>query len=156
MTKSEVDTNGTAQKSLKKEFMCLSNLIKRSLDVSRSERGETVTPMHGKIIGYIRRNDGRDVFQKDIESAFSYRRSTASTVLGLMEEKGLIERHPVPHDARLKRIVLTEKAKLFAKFCEEDAERLDGKMTRGIPDDEMTAFFSVLDKIKDNLKEEKE
>ena len=115
-----------------------------------------MTPMHGMIIGYIRRCDGRDVFQRDIERAFSYRRSTASTVLGLMEEKGLIERHPVPYDARLKRIVLTDKAKRFAKSCEEDAELLDERMTRGISDNEMEEFFSVLDKIKDNLKEEKE
>ena len=73
-----------------KEIMCLSNLIKRSLDGARMERDDTVTPMHGFIIGYLSRHADEDVFQKDIEKTFSYRRSTASTVLGLMEEKGLI------------------------------------------------------------------
>ena len=141
-------------KSVIKEIMCLSNLIKRSLDGARMERDDSTTPMHGFIIGYISKNRGRDIFQKDIEKRFSYRRSTASTVLGLMEEKGLIRREPVPYDARLKKLVLTEKAERFAASCEEDGERLDAKMANGITDEEMDALFSTLGKIRRNLKGE--
>lgn len=137
-----------------KEIMCLSNLIKRSLDGARMERGETVTPMHGFIIGYLSRHSDQDIFQKDIEKIFSYRRSTASTVLGLMEEKGLIERRPVNYDARLKKIVLTDKAKRFADSCEEDARALGVEMTSGLSDEEYAVFIGIIDRIKQNLKGE--
>ena len=137
-----------------KEIMCLSNLIKRSLDGARMERGETVTPMHGFIIGYLSRHSDQDIFQKDIEKIFSYRRSTASTVLGLMEEKGLIERRPVDYDARLKKIVLTDKAKRFADSFEEDARALGVEMTSGLSDEEYAAFIGIIDRIKQNLKGE--
>ena len=140
------------EKSPVKEIMCLSNLIKRNLDSARSERDDTVTPMHGFIIGYVAKNHDRDVFQKDIEKAFSYRRSTASTVLGLMEEKGLIERVSVPYDARLKKIVLTDEAKRFAESCYEDGRSLDEKILAGLTSDEAEKLFSVLEKIRNELK----
>ena len=149
------ENSGTSsERSLIRELMCLSNLIRRRLDGARAERGDTMTPMHGFIIGYISRNRGRDVFQRDIEEKFSYRRSTASTVLGLMEEKGLIERVPVSYDARLKKLVLTEKAKRYAESCERDGEALDRELTSYIGDAEREELFGVMDKIRTKLKEE--
>ena len=44
-----------------------------------------------------------DVYQKDIESFFKLRRSTVSSQLDTLEKKGLIQRVPVSHDARLKK-----------------------------------------------------
>ena len=46
----------------------------------------------------------KDTFQKDIESEFSINRSTTSEMLKLMCKKGMIQRVPVAHDARLKKI----------------------------------------------------
>jgi len=149
---SEREKSGDA--SAVRRIICISNLIKRNLDCARAQRDDTLTPMHGFIIGYINRNSGRDVFQKDIEKTFSYRRSTASTVLGLMEEKGLIERRPVEYDARLKKLVLTEKSKRFAASCEEDGRALDERIASWISEDERRELLRILDKIKTNLKGE--
>ncbi len=146
-------TPAAPERTLDKEIMCLSNLIKRSFEAALSERGETVTPVQGHVIRYLERNSGCDIFQRDIEKAFSYRRSTASTVLGLMEEKGLIERVAVPYDARLKKIVLTEKAMEFAAVCDEEVGKLREKMMRGISDEDFDAAMRVLAGIKNNLKE---
>ena len=145
---------GDAEKTIDKEIMCLSNLIKRSFDAALSERGETVTPMQGHIIRYLMKNRDNDVFQKDIENYCSYRRSTASTVLGLMEEKGLIERVGVPYDARLKKIVLTKKAEDFDAACGEEHEKIKAKMTAGISDGEMEFLLGILGRIRNNLKGE--
>ena len=142
------------ERTLDKEIMCLSNLIKRSFDAALSERGETVTPVQGHVIRYLLRNSGCDIFQRDIEKAFSYRRSTASTVLGLMEEKGLIERVAVSYDARLKKLVLTEKAMDFAALCGEEDGKLRRKMMKDIPDGDLETAMRVLAKVRSNLKEE--
>ena len=62
------------------------------------------------IVQYLHEHRDSDVFQYDIERAFSITRSTASRVLGLMEKKGLITRSAVDWDARVRKIELTPTA----------------------------------------------
>ena len=51
-----------------------------------------------------------DVYQKDVEQEFRIRRSTATVMLQSLEQKGYLVRVASTEDARLKRILLTEKA----------------------------------------------
>ena len=51
---------------------------------------DRLTGMHGYLIRYLYENRGRDVFQRDIEKAFSISRSTVTVTLQLMEKNGLI------------------------------------------------------------------
>ncbi len=53
----------------------------------------------------------QDIFQKDIEKEFGIRPSSATGLLQALEQAGLISREPVSSDGRLKKIVLTERAK---------------------------------------------
>lgn len=53
----------------------------------------------------------RDVFQKDVESAFEIRPSSATGILRSLEQQNLIRRVPASLDGRRKKIVLTEKTK---------------------------------------------
>ena len=50
---------------------------------------DRLTGMHGYLIRYLYENRGRDVFQRDIEKAFSISRSTVTVTLQLMEKNGL-------------------------------------------------------------------
>lgn len=88
----------------------VNNLIFRKIgQIARTNGVEAVTPMHGWIMEYLYRNSDTPVFQRDIEREFSITRSTVTNILQLMERKGYIERQSVPQDARLKRLVLTER-----------------------------------------------
>jgi hypothetical protein len=58
-----------------------------------------VTPMQGRVIGFVSHHADQDVFQRDLERAFEIRRSTASAILQTMERDGLLTREPVPYDA---------------------------------------------------------
>ena len=88
----------------------LSNLLKRQMACQpQDEEDSHVTGMLGMIIHYLAVADG-DRFQKDVETQFRFRRSTATGILQLMEQHGLLRREPVPQDGRLKRLVLTDKA----------------------------------------------
>lgn len=137
---------------LSKEIMCISNLLRRNVEASGIKKTvDKVTNMHGYIIGFLYHNRDRDIFQKDIEEMFSYRRSTASSVMGLMEEKNLIERVSVPYDARLKKIVLTPEALKLAVMIDDDRESLERRMSDGVAKEELESFYTVLDKIKHNL-----
>ena len=129
-----------------------SRLIKRVLDNnSQKEYIDKLTGTHGWALGYLHRNRDRDIFQKDFEKEFDIRRSTASHILSLMEENGMITRESVPYDARLKKIVLTEKAMNIQEEVMQFFDKLEQEFERNITKEELEIFYSVLDKINDNI-----
>lgn len=129
-----------------------SRLIRRVMDNSSTkEYIDKVTGTHGWALGYFHRNRHKDIFQKDFEKEFDIRRSTASRILSLMEENGMIIRESVPYDARLKKIVLTEKALKIQKEVIAFFDSLEGRYVEGISDSELQTFYSVLDKINSNI-----
>ena len=77
-----------------------------------------------------------DVFQRDIENAFSIRKSTVSKIIKLMENKDLIRRESVEYDARLKKIVLTDKAIEIHKMIKEDIVNVNKKFTENLTEKE--------------------
>ena len=131
-----------------------SNLIRRNFEKSSSfKETQNLTGAHGWVIGYLYENRDRDVFQRDLESKFKIRRSTITNMLKLMEKNGLVVRESVPDDARLKKLVLTEKALLIHKRVSEDIAALEEKLSAGISKQEKEIFFKTIEKIKANLEE---
>lgn len=134
------------------EFKAVGNLIRREIGNSANKNYiESATGANGWVIGFIGENEGKDVFQRDLEERFSIRRSTASSILKLMEKKGLIRREPVEYDARLKRLKLTEKSYGIHSMISDDIAAIEKKLTNGLTEEELTAFFKTVDKIKNNL-----
>ncbi len=134
------------------ELRSLNNLIRRYFDFSSHRKEiETVTGNNGWIIGYLSENKDKEIFQKDIEEHFTITRSTASRVLNLMEQKGLIQRQSVAQDARLKKIVLTEKAWQIRGLMCEDAMRMERILTDGFSEDEIKELYTYLQRMKTNI-----
>ena len=129
-----------------------SRLIKRYMDSDAAKSYvDNLTGTHGWAIGYLYHNRDRDIFQKDFEQEFNIRRSTASNILSLMEKNGLINRESVDYDARLKKITLTEKAIEIQTVVDAAFGRMEDMLAQGISDSELEIFFSVLEKICENL-----
>jgi DNA-binding MarR family transcriptional regulator len=112
---------------------------------------DNITGTNGWIIGYISDHNCRDVYQRDLEEEFGITRSTASKVVNLMVRKGLITRQSVPHDARLKKLVLTEKAIEVVALMEEDGKKLENTLRKGFTDEEIETLHSYLERMKKNL-----
>ena len=129
----------------------ISNLFGRAIH----EGSPHVTRMQNWIMGYLYRcrKEQQAVFQKDIERVFNIRRSTATGILQGMEKNGWIHKEPVENDARLKRLVLTEKAEIMQKRLIDEMVRLEDEAKRGIPPEEIDAFIRTAHKMIDNLKE---
>lgn len=90
----------------------VNNLIQRCQNQRGRANGvEDVTSMHGWILGYLKMHGDQEIYQRDIEREFSITRSTVTNILQLMEKKGYIRREGVEHDARLKRLVLTDEGR---------------------------------------------
>lgn len=135
------------------QLRTLNNLIKRDVEKSKSEILGNSTGVHGWAIGYLYENSDREIFQKDFETHFSIRRSTATKMLQLMEKNGLVIRVPVETDARMKKIVLTEKAIDIHKKIIKDIKDREKRLTQGVTKEELDIFFSVTNRIKANLEE---
>lgn len=114
---------------------------------------ERVTGTNGFIIGYIAENSHRDVFQRDIEREYGITRSTTSKIISLMISKGLIETGKVSSDGRLKKLMLTKKAKKLAELMQDDSREVDKKLTNGFTPDEIKTLLGYLARIEKNLSE---
>ncbi len=129
-----------------------SRCIKRYMDShTQKSCADKMTGMHGWAIGYFYDHRHEDVFQRDFEKACNIRRSTATSILQLMEKNGLIVRESVPYDARLKKITLTEKALQMHRQVDDAFNALEDKLRSKLSEEETATFFSVLKKIQQEV-----
>lgn len=103
------------------------------------------------IVLYLHEHRDSDVFQYDIERAFSITRSTASRVLGLMEKKELITRSAVGWDARVRKIELTPTASDLVVEVMRAAHQLETTLFTGFTPDEQERFMDDLARMRANL-----
>lgn len=134
-----------------REVRMLSNLIHRKINQMVADEEETLTAHQDWVLSFLVRNEGQDVVQRDIEKEFSIRRSTASHMLSLMENNGYIERMGVPHDARMKRIVITEKGREAQKRMQERLARFERMLQTDVSDEEIAEFLRIAEKLAKNI-----
>lgn len=130
----------------------VSNILKRRVrEIVKESHDYDITDAQILITKYLHDNENKDIFQKDLEEKFCIRRSTVTNILHIMEKNNLIIRKKVDYDARLKKIVLTEKSnQIHAKICKEISD-IEENMLKNISKEEIYIFSKTLDKIKDNL-----
>ena len=137
------------------EIRVLNNTIRNSINSIKLnkaiESNPHTTRLHAWVIGFVFHSKN-PVYQKDIETEFQIKRSTASTLLTSMEKNGLITRRSVDHDARLKQVILTDKARKMHETFLVTAKKVEENLARGLSDEELRNFFSTLDKISDNAR----
>lgn len=136
------------------ELRMLNNAVRRYIDRnSHRPSADHLTCSNAWIIGHLAEAEeaGREVFQRDLEEEFGITRSTASKVLILMEKKGIIRRESVSHDARLKKIIMTDRSHAIAAEMRSDREKLDEQLVKGFSDEEISALMGFFDRMKKNL-----
>lgn len=138
-------------RSLSMDIRSLSKSIHRYLGETMPENARIATGGNAHIIMFLARNPGREICQHDIERQFCITRSTASRVLALMEKKGLIERMSVDRDARLKKLVLTDKADAIVEDLRASAECMERRLLDGFDDAERRALRDYLDRMRANM-----
>lgn len=129
-----------------KEIITLSNKIQRSIGKEVSQYN--ITSIQARIIGFIHReSDKRNIFQRDIEEEFDIRRSSVTSVLQLMEKNGYIIRESVCEDARLKKLVLTEKGSEIQKRVCDSINNFEKTLRAELKDDEMDIFTNLIHRL---------
>ena len=102
-------------------------------------------------IGFRAYEEGRPVYQRDLEECFKLRRSTISSILTTLEKKDLIQRVPVTHDARLKRLVLTRSGKALGDQVKDHFAALNDVMVADLDEKEKDTLSRILEKVDRSL-----
>lgn len=145
------------QEKIGLEIRKLNHEMNRNLELKVKAEGiDEVTLMHGWIMRYLYENREKEIYQKDIEKHFSIGRSTVTSIIQLMEKKGFIERQAVQSDARLKKVLLTEKGEKTHETIEALIIQLNQNMMEGIEPEELQTFLEVLSKIRQNIERKRE
>lgn len=140
-------------KRLGREISAVKNLFTRNVENCETFRYlDSVTSANSFILGFLARHKDSDIYQKTIEDKFSITKSTTSKILKLMEQNGLIDRIGVDNDARLKKIILTEKGLAIHESVKNGLEQVEKKALDGFSQIEIDKLYSYLDRIKENLK----
>ena len=127
--------------------------VKKILDARLKAAGyDEATVMHGWILKYLHDNGDREIYQRDIEKQFGIGRSTVTTIIQLMEKRDLIRREAVEADARLKKVILTEKGKEYHDLVGATINDIIHKVMQGISDEEKQFFLGTFEKIEENLR----
>lgn len=151
-----MDIENTVVVKLKK----VSNLLDRFMaevksDIERKVSDvKKISSIQGRIILYLH-SEGKkgEALQKDIETYFDIRSSTAAIILGRMEKNGLITREISAEDVRKKRksVHLTHKARKMYPLALAEIEDAEQRVVKGLTGKEIETLDRILAKITKNL-----
>ena len=140
-----------------REILSLSNLLYRKIEYDKKKSGiYDLQYVQGGIIKYIKENPQKDIFPRDIVKRFCLTRSTVAGILQKMEQNGYIEMQSYPGDARLKKIVLTEKGDEASQLVIQHIQRMERLLVKDMTADDIDCLFQLTQKIRENLIEDLE
>ena len=105
-----------------------------------------------QIILYLIRHEGEDVCQKDLEIETHLKKASITGTLDSMEDKGIILRKQSEEDKRKNLIYLSEKTLNEKERIKKRINEIEEKINNNISEEELNQFYSVIDKMKANLK----
>lgn len=134
------------------QIRTLSNLISRKINQMVSEEEENLTANQSWVLDYLTLHQEQDIMQRDIEKKFSIRRSTASHMLQLMEKNGYIRRISSPDDARMKKLIITEKGIEAQKRMKDRLYRFEEIFQSGLSSEDLQYLKQLLYKLECNIR----
>ena len=130
----------------------LSNLISRKINQMVSEEEESLTAHQSWVLDYLTLHQNQDIMQRDIEKKFSIRRSTASHMLQLMEKNGYIQRICAPDDARMKKLIITEKGIEAQRRMKDRLCRFEELFQSNISREDLQYLKQILRQLEENIR----
>lgn len=129
-----------------RKISILARRIHRKIDKEASQYG--ITAVQARILGFIYcKSDKKDIFQRDIEEELDIRRSSVTSVLQLMEKNRYIKRVSVSEDARLKKIIITEKGLEIQKKVYDYIIKIEKILQDELSDKETDILTNLLDRL---------
>lgn len=141
------------KKHLGHRFRVIHNRIDKYFTGSRKNEKVRLTRAQCATLHYLYDHSKEDVFQKDIEEVFSISGATATNLLKGLERLGMIQRIPLPGDARCKRIELCQKGIKAHERAFSDILFMEETLVKGMTEEEVGILRRLLDRVIQNLEE---
>lgn len=125
----------------------VSKNIRYFFDLAMAQSG--LTSIQSRILGHLRHaeEEGRCVFQREIEDVFRIKRSSVTSVLQTLEKKELIIRESIPEDARVKKLVLTKEARKMQVCTYHALGSMEREMRSLFTEEEFRQFLDYMNRI---------
>ncbi len=127
----------------------LSKRIKYLADDNLSKHNITLEQV--KIINFLDSHCDSYVYQKDIEAEFGIKRSSVTSIMQNIEKNGLITREGDQSDARIKKVLLTEKGRILSRLLKDYIENLEAVLVSGMTAEEKELFIYLIKKSLNNV-----
>lgn len=136
-----------------RELVNLNCIWHRVIEQQMADLG--LSSIQSRMLGYVYFQCGKNkkVFQRELEEEFKIRKSSVTSVIQILEKKGLVRRIGVPGDARKKELVLTEQGIAVQKTVLERLDRLEAMVNQTLTRKERELWFSCIQKIGTRLEE---
>lgn len=133
-----------------RKFAVISRRLRQMYDETFAQLG--ITGAQAALLHFIDQQDeSSPICQRDIEAEFHIRRSSVSILLRGLEEKGYIQRVPVPGDSRLKALLLTSKAAALTEQLSLRTHEINSLVAAGLSSAEQRNLEALLAKLMENL-----
>lgn len=138
------------EKKIEHEIKKVNNMIERVIcDIHKNDEHIILTSTQVQILYYLYKN--KSAYQNELEDLLDVRRSTISGILKTMEKNNLIKRIKKDDDARINKITLTDECFRKATQMKDRILLYESKLMNNISEEELDVFFTVIDKIKNNI-----
>ena len=139
------------EKHLGHKFRIIHNMIDKYFEKRWDDSIHYLTRVQCATLHYLYDHRDQNVFQKDIEAAFSITGATATNILKGLERQKLVMREPMPEDARLKKIVLLESGVVCHKQAYRNMIHMEETLAAGFSEEDLETLRNMLDHIIANL-----
>lgn len=110
-----------------------------------------LTASQGILLGYLDRNQARQICQKDLEIEFNLSHPTMCSILKRMEAKELIVTEALPSDKRFKRVLITDKGVALHLQIHTRIDELEERMRAGLTDRDQDDLLRLMEKVSRNI-----
>lgn len=141
------------QERLMRSVINLSCVWHRVIEKQMSDIG--LSSVQSRMLGhlYFQTRNRKQVFQRELEEELGIRKSSVTSVIQILEKKGLVRRIGVPGDARKKELVLTEQGTSLQETVLERLNALESLVEGCLEQEERMLWLSCIQKIETRLKE---
>lgn len=114
-----------------------------------------LSSIQSRMMGYLyfQSRQEKKVLQKELEEEFKIRKSSVTSVIQILEKKGLVRRISVQRDARQKELVLTEEGIAVQEMVLKRLDELEDMVNEVMTPEERELWLVCIQKIETRLEE---
>ena len=129
----------------------LAHGVKKQLAIRLEAEALGLVPTQVRVMKFIHKRSPCTAL--DIASVMQRDKAQITRLISGLMEQGLVEKIPNPQDKRSQLLLLTNEGGKIQESLSKITKRAEQAMTKGIAEQDMQTFFSVAQKMLNNLEE---